>query len=72
MNEQTWKRIEQLITAAIVAGVMTYYEHKSDSNVDKQIWSHVAQKEKEIQYVEKVEKINPPSNLPTANTNTVK
>ena len=72
MSDKTWKRIEQLLTTLVIVGVTTFLEHKSETGIQKQIWSHVAEKEKEIQYVEKVEKIPETVISPTVNTNTVK
>ena len=72
MSDETWKRIEQLLTTLVIVGVTTFLEHKSETGIQKQIWSHVAEKEKEIQYVEKVEKIPETVISPTVNTNTVK
>ena len=72
MSDETWTRIEQLLTTLVIVGVTTFLEHKSETGIQKQIWSHVAEKEKEIQYVEKVEKIPETVISPTVNTNTVK
>ena len=72
MSDETWKRIEQLLTTLVIVGFTTFLEHKSETGTQKQIWSHVAEKEKEIQYVEKVEKIPETVISPTVNTNTVK